>query len=312
MQVVANESGRRVDITIDGKPFTSYIYPEHAQEAGALSDSDAPSGTLVTRGFPLDPRPRERFDHPHHVGLWFNHGDVNGLDFWNNSYDIPADRAPKMGTIHHKRVVEAKSGADRGELAVEMEWKTADGVALLRETTRFVFRGAGDARSIDRITTLTALDQPRRVPDNKEGTLGLRVTRELEQPADKPELFTDASGKVTNVPVLDNTGVTGLYTSSEGLKGDAVWGTRGRWCMLGGKIGAEPVTHRDARPSLESELTHLLARARLRAVRGQRASGARCSIPTQEELTLTLEPGKSVTYRHRVLILGNTATARDD
>ncbi len=86
------------------------------------------AGTLVTRGFPLDPRPRERFDHPHHVGLWFNHGDVNGLDFWNNSYDIPADRAPKMGTIHHKRVIEAKGGADRGELAVEMEWDTADNV----------------------------------------------------------------------------------------------------------------------------------------------------------------------------------------
>ncbi len=201
-----------------------------------------PSGTLVTRGFPLDPRPRERFDHPHHVGLWFNHGDVNGLDFWNNSNDIPADRAPKMGTIRHKRVIETKSGADRGELAVEMDWVTADGTALLRETTRFVFRGAAtraastgsprSRRSISRVV----------FRDNKEGSLGLRVTRELEQPAEKPELFTDASGKETKVPVLDNTGVTGLYTSSEGLKGDAVWGTRGRWCMLAGKIGAEPVT----------------------------------------------------------------------
>ena len=113
---------------------------------------------------------------------------------------------------------------------------------------------------------------------------------------------------MTKVPVLDNTGVTGLYTSSEGLKGDAVWGTRGRWCMLGGKIGAEPVTHRHARSSLESELPHLLARARLRAVLGERLRAARCSIPTQEELTLTLEPGKSVTFRHRVLILGTAAT----
>ena len=45
------------------------------------------------------------------------------------------------------------------------------------------------------------------------------MTRALEQPADKPEVFTDASGKATPVPVLDNTGVTGKYVSSEGKAG---------------------------------------------------------------------------------------------
>jgi hypothetical protein len=306
IQVVANEGGRRVDVTIDGKPFTSYIYPDTLKKP-VLYPLRTASGTLVTRGFPLDPRPRERFDHPHHVGLWFNHGDVNGLDFWNNSYDIPAERAPKMGTIRHKRVVEAKSGADRGELAVEMEWLTADGVALLRETTRFIFRGASDARSVDRITTLTALDRRVVFRDNKEGTLGLRVTRELEQPADKPELFTDASGKATAVPVLDNTGVTGLYTSSEGLKGDAVWGTRGRWCMLAGKIGAEPVTIAMLdHPSNPNSPTYWHARGY--GLFSANVFGRKVFDPKQEELTLTLEPAKSVTYRHRVLILGTPAT----
>jgi hypothetical protein len=306
IQVVANEGGRRVDVTIDGKPFTSYIYPDTLKKP-VLYPLRTASGTLVTRGFPLDPRPRERFDHPHHVGLWFNHGDVNGLDFWNNSYDIPAERAPKMGTIRHKRVVEAKSGADRGELAVEMEWLTADGVALLHETTRFIFRGASDARSVDRITTLTALDRRVVFRDNKEGTLGLRVTRELEQPADKPELFTDASGKATAVPVLDNTGVTGLYTSSEGLKGDAVWGTRGRWCMLAGKIGAEPVTIAMLdHPSNPNSPTYWHARGY--GLFSANVFGRKVFDPKQEELTLTLEPGKSVTYRHRVLILGTPAT----
>ena len=305
-QVVANESGKRVDITIDGKPFTSYIYPDTLKKP-VLYPIRTAAGTLVTRGFPLDARPRERFDHPHHVGLWFNHGDVNGLDFWNNSYDIPADRAPKMGTIHHKRVIEAKGGADRGELSVEMEWDTADDVALLRETTRFIFRGAGDARSIDRITTLTALGRPVVFRDNKEGSLGLRVTRELEQPAEKPELFTDATGQVTKVPVLDNTGVTGLYTSSEGLKGDAVWGTRGRWCMLAGKIGAEPVTIAILdHPSNPNSPTYWHARGY--GLFSANVFGRKVFDPTQDELTLTLEPGKSVTFRHRVLILGTPAT----
>ena len=52
--------------------------------------------------------------------------------------------------------------------------------------------------------------------DNKEGVIGMRVARGLEQPATQPEIFTDASGRATTVKVLDNTGVTGRYTSSEG------------------------------------------------------------------------------------------------
>jgi hypothetical protein len=303
IQVVANEGGRRVDVTVDGKPFTSYIYPESLKKP-VLYPVLTAQGTAVTRGFPLEPRARERFDHPHHVGLWFNHGDVNGLDFWNNSTDIPTARAPKMGTIRHKRVVEAKSGADRGELAVEMEWVTPDGVALLREDTRFVFRNTAAGRSIDRITTLTALDGRVVLRDNKEGTLGLRVARELEQPGDKPELFTDASGQVTKVPVLDNTGVTGLYTSSEGLKGDAVWGTRGRWCMLAGKIGAEPVTIAILdHPSNPNSPTYWHARGY--GLFAANVLGRKVFDPKQEELSMTLEPGKGVTYRHRVLILGS-------
>jgi hypothetical protein len=71
--------------------------------------------------------------------------------------------------------------------------------------------------------------------------LAIRVARALEQPADKPEVFTDAAGKPTAVPVLDNAGVSGLYTSSEGLTGDAVWGTRARWMALAGRLGSEDV-----------------------------------------------------------------------
>jgi hypothetical protein len=306
VQVVANEGDRRVDITIDGKPFTSYIYPDTLKKP-VLYPIRSSNGTVVTRGFPLEPRPGERVDHPHHVGLWFNHGDVNGLDFWNNSDAIPAAQAPKMGTIHHKRVVEAKSGADSGELAVEMEWVNNDGVALLREQTRFVFRGAGTSRSIDRITTLTALDKPVVFRDNKEGVLGMRVTRELEQPADKPEVFTDANGRPTAVPVLNNEGVTGEYTSSEGLKGDKVWGTRGRWCLLAGKIAAEPITIAMLdHPSNPNSPTYWHARGY--GLFSANVFGRKVFDPKQEELTLTLEPGKSVTFRHRVLVLSAAAT----
>src|SRR5919204_3223562 len=75
--VAPNEAARRVDVAIGGKPFTSYIWPERLKKP-VLYPLRAASGTLVTRGWPFDPRPGERVDHPHPVGLWFDYGNVNG------------------------------------------------------------------------------------------------------------------------------------------------------------------------------------------------------------------------------------------
>ena len=301
VKVTPNDAARRVDVTIDGQPFTSYIYPTSLKKP-VLYPIRTARGTPITRGFPLDPRPFERIDHPHHVGLWFNHGDVNGLDFWNNSDAIGPDRGPTMGTIHHRRVVDTKNGADRGELVVESEWVTPDDKPLLRERTHFVFRGGADQRSIDRMTTLTALKEKVTLRDNKEGSLGLRVTRELEQPSERPELLTDASGKPSKTRVLKNEGVTGSYTSSEGLRGDAVWGTRGKWAMLSGTIGSEPVTIAILdHPSNPTYPTYWHARGY--GLFSANVFGRKVFKDTEAELTLTLEPDSPLTLRHRVLIL---------
>src|SRR6185369_5846415 len=221
VRVSANEAARRVDILVDGRPFTSYVWPE-TQKKPVLYPLNASDGTPVTRGFPLEPRGGERVDHPHHAGLWFNYGDVNGVDFWNNSNTLAPEAQSGMGTIVHRRIVSTKNGKDSGELVVEMDWIMPNGKPILRETTRFIFRAGPNTRAVDRITTLTALDERVVFHDNKEGVIGMRVRRELEQPSKEPLVFTDASGKATAVAKLDNTGVSGEYLSSEGLKGDAV------------------------------------------------------------------------------------------
>ncbi|HMC78649.1 MAG TPA: PmoA family protein, partial [Vicinamibacterales bacterium] len=291
VEVKVNEASKRVDVTIDGKPFTSYIWPSTLKKP-VLYPLRTANGTLITRGFPLDPRPGERVDHPHHVGMWLNHGDVNGLDFWNNSDAIPAAQAPKMGTIYHRKIVEAKSGATQGELTVETAWMTPDNKQLLKETTHFVFRGGADSRTIDRVTTLTALDQKVVFKDSKEAFLGMRMTRALEQPADKAEVFTDASGKATAVPVLDNKGVTGKYISSEGKQGDDVWSTRGKWTMLGGTVEGEPVTVAILdHPSNVGYPTHWHARGY--GLFAANPLGDK-QFNEPKDFNYTLEPGKSV------------------
>ena len=265
IQVVPNEAGRRVDVMIDGKPFTSYIWPTTLKKP-TLFPLRSAKGTVVTRGYPLEPRKGERVDHPHHVGLWLNHGDVNGLDFWNNSDAIKSEQAPKMGTIVHRRIVEAKGGKDRGDLVVETEWLKPDGTALLKEHTQFVFRGDAGSRTIDRITTLTALGERVVFKDNKEAFFGMRVARGLELPYDKAEVLTDESGKPTPKPVLDNTGVGGQYTSSEGPEGGCRVGHARTLDDADRHSGCRTRHAGDPGQSLEPRIPHVLACARLRSV----------------------------------------------
>ena len=307
IQVAVHDVAPRVDISIDGKPFTSYIY-ERSEKKPSLYPLRTASGRIVTRGYPLEPRPGERVDHPHHVGLWFNYGDVNGLDFWNNSDAIPADRAPRMGTIIHKRVIEATSGPDRGELNVEMDWVDAKGTLILKENTRFVFQGDAESRVVDRITRLTALKEPAVLGDNKEGVLGIRVARGLEQPSKTPDIFVDASGKAAPAKAVNNDGVTGQYTGSDGKTGDAVWGTRGPWTMLTGKVESEPVTLAILdHPQNPGFPTYWHARGY--GLFAANNLGQQVFDPKQPEAKRTIAPGESVTFRHRVLILNGTADA---
>lgn len=305
--VSANEAARRVDILVDGRPFTAYIWPE-TQKKPVLYPLNAADGTPVTRGFPLEPRPGERVDHPHHAGLWFNYGDVNGVDFWNNSSALKPEAQSKMGSIAHRRIVSTKNGKDTGELVVEMDWIMPNGKPILRETTRFVFRAGPNTRAVDRITTLTALDERVVFRDNKEGVIGMRVRRELEQPSKEPLVFTDASGRATAVAKLDNTGVSGEYLSSEGLKGDAVWGTRGRWTMLSGTVGQKPfVLAILDHPKNPGYPTYWHARGY--GLFAANPFGQEVFSNGKEKLNFTLEPKQSVTLRYRLLILSGNATS---
>src|SRR5512135_633877 len=104
IRIVQNEAARRVDVFVDGQPFTSYVWPEKLKTP-VLYPLRTAQGTIVTRGFPLEPRPGERVDHPHHAGFWLNYGNVNGVDFWNSSTFLPPEQQQKMGMIVHRRVV---------------------------------------------------------------------------------------------------------------------------------------------------------------------------------------------------------------
>jgi hypothetical protein len=236
-----DEAEEKVEVLVDGELFTSYIYPEQVKKP-VLWPVMSPGGNMLTRSYPMVNKEGDRTDHPHHVGIWFNHGDVNGLDFWNNSDARPAEDRHTYGSIRHVSVVKAAGGVGSAELATLSEWITPEGEALLQEECTFHFQARAGIRIIDRITTLKALVDTVLFRDNKEGMFAIRVARELELPSEGSAKLMDAHGNVTNVEEMDNTLVKGNYRSAEGVEGGAVWGTCCRWMKLSSVINGESIS----------------------------------------------------------------------
>lgn len=304
VQLTHNENEQRVDILIDGQAFTSYLYTDTIPDLKktVLFPIYSAKGSLITRGYPLDTRPAERTDHPHHIGLWLNYGDVNGIDFWGHSNATPVEQSNRMGTIRHQQIKEVRSGNESGSLEVKVNWLDFQNQAMLKEETRFVFAGGDDWRRIDRITTLTALDETMIFNDTKEGMMAIRVHRALEHPSDQPVVLSDEHGNQTELEKLDNTGVSGHYLNSEGIEGTDVWGKRAKWVELSGMIADEKVSviildH----PENVGHPTYWHARGY--GLFAANPLGQETFSNGEESMNLTLNPGQSVTFKYRMLIL---------
>ena len=312
VKLVEQKDKQQVDVLVDGQPFTSYVYWSN-QKKPLLSPLRTAQGNIFTRGFPLEKVAGERTDHPHHISSWFNYGNVNGCDFWNSPPE-GFDRASKVpyGDVRHKSIRSAASGAGSATLQVSSDWIMHDGSKVLQQDETLVFRAAKDLRIIDRIITLTAQEKDAVFNDSKEGAIAIRVTRSLEEPSEKAEIFTDAAGKPTAVAKLDNTGVNGVYLSSEGKVGEKeAWSTRAKWMTLSGNVKGEDVSigifdH----PKNVTYPTYWHCRGYgLFAANPFGAKEFPKGNPSKKALNFTLKAGQSETFRFRILIHTGKLTA---
>ncbi len=299
VKLVRVDDKNKVDIYINGSFFTSYRYPGNIEKP-FLFPVVAPNGSVITRGYPVEPRKGERVDHPHHIGIWFNYGNVNGLDFWNNSSAIPTDKKDLYGHIVHQKIVRAESGK-QGILEVVMNWDDNQGNTLLKEDTKYIFSGDVTSRTIDHISTLTAINGPVTFGDSKEGMFAIRVDRAFEMPSNESLIFTDDKGNPTSVAATDNAGVTGMYTSSRGLKGDSVWGTRNKWVILSGMKDNVPISM--AIFDYPGNIGYpAYAHARGYGLFALNNLGQNSYDPKQEKKSFTLLKGQSITLYHRFYV----------
>jgi hypothetical protein len=218
-QVKFTRQPDRIDVTVDGKPFTSlfiegtnkpYLYPLRAA-----------SGTVVTRGYPADRAKGETVDHPHQKGLWFTHGVVNGFNYWANE---PSQIAPETGRVVLRRIVALESGDKAGSMRLVFDWLDPQGKPILTEERTTVFRSGPKLRVMDFDFVLTP--HTRVVfQDSTEGFFAVRLAAGLEEPSPRSPAVPRRTGKMVN---------------SEGKESEAnCWGERASWIDYAGELDGE-------------------------------------------------------------------------
>ena len=282
-QVKITPAPDRIPIEINGKPFTTFYLSGAEVAKPYLFPIRAASGTYITRMWPNETvaeEEKDRKDHRHQRGLWFAHAKVNNLDFWNidTAQTSPYNR-PDRGKIVLDKLGAIKNGDKQGSLAAAFKWTDRDGAVLLNESRVMTFYADPALRTIDLDITLTAV-QKVTFGDEKDGMLGVRLR-----------------------PVLQEQGGSGVLTNAEGLATEKqLWGKPSKWCdysgeVQGEKLGVAILDHPDnpRHPVRWHARGYGLFAANPFAIAGFTGDKS-------QDGSVTLETGKSLRYRYRVVI----------
>jgi hypothetical protein len=168
-QVKFAQEADRIQVEIDGKHYTTFYLAPGGNKPYVYPLSTA-SGIVVTRHFPMEAFPGETKDHPHHRGMFFSHGEVNGYNFWATE---PGTNSAKAGRMVLKKVLEAKGGQKAGTVSALFTAEDPKGEPLMSETRTITFYSDPRLRAIDYEARIDAIERLV-FGDTKEGTFGIR------------------------------------------------------------------------------------------------------------------------------------------
>lgn len=297
-QVMLTQRPNEIAVAIDGKPFTVFHLGGADLKRPYLHPLRAASGTIVNRSFPAGQVPGETTDHPHHAGLFYGHGDVNGFNYWavqNVARPQPPDGA-NFGRIVLQKVASVTSGKESGSVDTVFTWLKPDGAPLMTETRRTTFHAHPELRIIDFDFDFAAIETVV-FRDTKEGTFAMRMATVLDEPPAKPK---------PGAPVR-----TGTLTNAQGGVGEAnVWGKRSEWVDYSGQIDGERVgVVMMDHPGNPRHPTYWHSRGYgLHSINPFGVSDF-LNDKTQNG-SLTLAPGQRVRFRYRLVIHPGLSPAR--
>jgi hypothetical protein len=211
VDVKATDDG--VDVTVDGAPFASYLLRSGHQPV--IWPILGPDGQTMTRQYPLGEKlASEKDDHPHHRSLWFNHGAVNGLDFW---MEPGAGEKNGGNQIVHREFLKTEAKEGVAEIVAANDWMS-DGKKVCEDERTVKFSADENGRWIDFTVVVTASEGELVFGDTKEGAFGIRVPGEMDVDAKQ-------EGGIRN---------------SRGQQDEAAWGRSAEWVDYHGTIDGKP------------------------------------------------------------------------
>jgi Methane oxygenase PmoA len=283
--VQLERSNNQIAVNVDGKPFTTYYFGSETAKPYLMPLRTA-SGAVVTRGFPVvndvsagDPK-ASSFE-PHQRPLYFGHGDIDGLDFWQEPvfdkyYTDHGHQA--YGHMVLKDIEKAAADGDSATIRARFTLDSPNNRVIGEETQSFTFRGDAQTRVIDCEFVLYATNGPLDLGDTKEGTFAIRLAPELSAPL-------------------------GHMSNSNGAEGEkAIWGKPADWVNYSGAIGGKPVGVAvfDSPKSFHHPTTW---HARAYGLFAANPFGLReFTRDPDKDGSWTLPEGKSLTFRYRVVV----------
>lgn len=288
-QVQFTQGKDRISIEIDGKPYSDFFLSADGNKPYVYPLRTA-SGVIVTRHFPMEEFPGETKDHPHHRGMFFSHGDVNGFNFWATEATAPGagakkavasiESASRRASMALKKVVQLKNGSKSGTIQAIFDGLDPQGKPILRETRTLTFFSDPKLRTIDYDIKIDALEKLK-FADTKEGTFGIRLATSMTEDAKLGGRMVNAEGKETE---------------------KEVWGKRSAWLDYSGPVDGQTVgvlvmDH----PTNPRHPTYWHTRAY--GLLGANAFGVHDFLNDKtQDGSMTVESGQSVRFRYRVVI----------
>jgi Methane oxygenase PmoA len=277
--------GDNIKVVIGGKPFTTYHFDPRTAKA-YLQPLRTAGGEVITRGFPIDDTVPTEHEHdrslePHQRGMYFAHGDIDGLNFWSEEvfakYYGPQYHT-QYGRMVFRTIDEMRGGPSSGSIRASFDLVGPDQKPFAEEVQQFTFRGDSHSRIIDCEFTVHALGKAVKFNDTKEGTFAIRLAPELDAP-------------------------TGAMVNSEGGQGEAqIWGKRADWVDVDGVIDGQElgVAIFDSPKSFRHP-TYWHARGYGLLAANPFGLKEFSNDPHQDG-GYTIPPGKSIVFRYRVFI----------
>jgi hypothetical protein len=275
----------KVEVIIGGQPFTTYDFGAVVAKPYLMPLRTA-TGIVISRNFPVVNSVTQADQNspsfePHQRPLYFDHGNIDGLNFWSEEAFAPyyhGHARQAYGRMSLIKLEDVKGDTDSGTVRARFNLLAPSGRVIAEETQTFEFRGDDHTRLIDCEFVVAANHGPVTFGDTKEGTFAVRLGPELSAPHDH-------------------------MLNSNGAQGEpAIWGKPADWVEYSGTVSGKQVSVAvfDSPKSFRHPTTW---HARAYGLLAANPFGFRefANDPAKDG-SWTVPEGKSLTFCYRVLI----------